>query len=167
MEVRIKRGQEKRIGTAYKKQRGCRLAIHPNCTEDATCCAPGRLELSPNQMEKMKKGDIRLTHEDLRRNRTVQGGFIPLIIAALASSVAGGLIERSIAGAGLVWRRGDQNFKINHRGRGLHIVPWKGKLSGGSGFYHVHRDMVRPATSEDIKKIPINSRRIMQTIFNH
>ena len=42
---------------------------------------------------------IPFTHDDLRRNGTVSGGFIPLILAAIASSVAGGLIERGIAAA--------------------------------------------------------------------
>ena len=169
MEARIETGQNARIGRAYRSGRGCRIKLHPKCTEGSSCCVPGTLELSPNQDKKLKSSDghvsIPFKHTELRRNGTVQGGFIPLIIAALASSVPGGLVERAVAGAGLVWRHKDRNWRVKHTGNGLLISPWKGTLTGGNGFYHHHRGVIRPANVQDIKKIPLSGRRVIQSLF--
>ena len=138
MDIRIKKGQDKRIAHAYRNRRGCRIVIHRNCGGGADCCTTGRLTLTAAQQKHLdtlndnghgdsgsREVSLPFTHEDLHQNGTVSGGFIPLILAALASSVAGGLIERGIAGAGFIWKHahGACHLKTSTGGTGLHIVP--------------------------------------------
>ena len=109
------------------------------------------------------------THEDLRRNGTVSGGFIPLILAAIASSVAGGLIERGIQGAGLIWKHAHGACHLKSGGEGaagkkgravgLHIVPYRGKFApeAGNGLYlnpwpRGRGIFPRPALPGDVRK---------------
>ena len=81
-------------------------------------------------------------HQDLIANLHHKGGFLPLIAAALApiiGGVAGGLIEKEIAGSGLSrfsgkpWWHGSgvakkmpQLYSIEKHGSGLYLNPWKG-----------------------------------------
>ena len=118
---------------------------------------------------------LSFTPEELRRNGTVSGGFIPMILAAIASSVAGSLIERGIAGAGLIWKHphGACHLKStttttiadskDKKGRGavqgLHIIPYRGKFAPESGMgiylqpYQRGRGIFpRPALPGDVRK---------------
>ena len=180
--LRIKKGQEKRIARAYKNRRGCKIVIHHQKCLDKGCCTPGRMTLSAAQQKHLASEDaaaseqptsLPFTHEDLRRNGTVSGGFIPLILAAIASSVAGGLIERGIQGAGLIWKHSHgachlksttaADSKDNKKGRGtvqgLHIVPYRGKFApeAGNGLYlnpwpRGRGIFPRPALPGDVRK---------------
>lgn len=172
--LRIQKGQEKRIARAYRTPgRGCKIIVHhQKCGGgDASCCIPGRMALSAAQQKRLASEmqqessdasnhpsiSLPFTHEELRRNGTVSGGFIPLILAAIASSIAGGLVERGIAGAGLIWKPSSSNTHgayhlkpatsltknkkgynnnghgdgVTKKGRavGLHIVPYRGKFA--------------------------------------
>ena len=177
--LRIKKGQEKRIARAYKNRRGCKIVIHHQKCLDNGCCTPGRMTLSAAQQKRLLSEDARrnsekptslpFTPEDLKRNGTVSGGFIPMILAAIASSVAGGLIERGIAGAGLIWKHshGACHLKSasskDEKGRGtvqgLHIVPYRGKFApeAGMGIYlqpypRGRGIFPRPALPGDVRK---------------
>ena len=182
--LRIKRGQEKRIARAYRTPgRGCKIVVHHQKCGGADCCSPGRMALSATQQKRLASEDaaaseqptsLPFTLADLRRNGTVSGGFIPMILAAIASSVAGGLIERGIAGAGLIWKHahGACHIKSGAAGKeggaagtkkgralGLHIVPYRGKFApeAGNGLYlnpwpRGRGVFPRPALPGDVRK---------------
>ena len=96
-------------------------------------------------------------------------------LAAIASSVAGGLIERGIAGAGLIWKHAHgachlksgtvtgngEGGAAGKKGRalGLHIVPYRGKFApeAGNGLYlnpwpRGRGIFPRPALPGDVRK---------------
>ena len=193
MDYRIQKGQEKRLIRAYRARRGCKLILHHRqCTGD--CCVNGRLSLSPTQHKRLlaasassssNDGDgggsaqkhrgiqVPFTPEDFHRNETVSGGFIPLILAAIASSVAGGLIERGIARAGLIWKhtQGACRLKPNVGGAGLHLIPYRGRFLPQStpGLYVQSRSRgrggtPRPASSEDVKKMSPAHKKILKEL---
>ena len=162
-------GQDKRIYRAYKTGRGCRIGIH-KCSDDASCCKPALLELSPNQSARLKKSPasatIPFTHAELKRNASVQGGFLPLIIAAIASSIAGPLVEHAIAGAGLIWKRkDDEHLRVRHRGEGLQLSRFSEKIPGEPGFYYHGKNGSRPASGNDFAKISQNGRQILHSLL--
>ena len=194
MDVQIKKGQERKIARAYKSKnrRGCKIVLHPSkCSRG--CCTSGRLDLSSDQRQKLSLGGgggqkttdgsndggeigVHFTHEDLHRNGTVAGGFIPLILAALASSVVGGLIERGIAGAGIVWKagggpKGDAYHLKTSSGNGFHIVPYKGKFAheSGAGLYlnpwpRGRGILPRAARPEDIRTVSPSQKKILRAL---
>lgn len=190
----MKRGQEKRIARAYRKRRGCRITLHPQCAVggggNGGCCTTGRLSLSAAHLKRMQKsagdnngGDAKkpvtlpFSHADLERNAQVSGGFIPMILAAIASSIAGGLIERGIAGAGIsgsgfLWRHGTGACHLKPvEGGGLHITPYRGKFAPGSGaglylapWPRGRGLMPKPAGPEDVRKITASHKRILKAL---
>lgn len=183
-EYMIKRGQEKRIARACRNRKGCHIILHQkNCSGGSDCCRTGRLNLNPSQRKRImaaeshghKKIDLSFKSGDLDRNKSVVGGFIPLIIAALASSVAGGLIERGIAGAGLVWKHSNGVCKVKlMSGGGVHITPYRGKFTPsketGAGLYlapwRKGRGLEpRPANSDDLKKISAPHKKILRELL--
>ena len=122
--LRITSNQEKRLISALKSGTGCVIKIY-KANENAEnvdktifldekanqiSTARGLLHLRPEQISKIDKAKpgstiaLKFSKEDLEYNRRSRGGFIPLLLAALApvlGGVAGGLIEKEIAGSGL------------------------------------------------------------------
>ena len=79
--------------------------------------------------QKAAKGDpvpLRFKHEHLIENMHHQGGFLPLIAAALApvlGGIAAGAIERGIAGSGL---HGPHRTSGCHGNHGFYPPPYQG-----------------------------------------
>ena len=64
-----------------------------------------------------------------------RGGFLPLIAAALApiiGGVAGGLIEKEIAGSGIHKKRQKKKQKKKRTGTGMFLNPYH---KSGKGMY--------------------------------
>ena len=138
----IEPNQETRIRRALKSKKGCRIKVKK--------CAGGNGELlvTPEHLVKYGKASngsvvgLPFKHEELKENMKHKGGFLPLIAAALApiiGGVAGGLIEKEIAGSGVNigrfgrtkpwWHGGKvekpkQLFTIEKRGNGMFLNPW-------------------------------------------
>ena len=121
-------GQENRIRNALKKKKGCRIKITKSETD-----GPHRLLVTPAMLkryQKAAKGDpvpLHFKHEHLIENMHHQGGFLPLIAAALApvlGGIAAGAIERGIAGSGL---HGPHRTSGCHGGHGLYLNPYQGQ----------------------------------------
>ncbi len=174
--------QESRIGSALRKRKGCIIKVRKMqdgelspmaSTKDCTRASKGTLHLTPLQVNKLNGAPpgtvvpLRFHDKHLQENLKHSGGFLPLLAAALVpliSSVAGGLIERKIAGRGLsspaaaaggsddvtlVWHKDAKErdgggkkpvtFSIHPHadGSGLYLRPWKGKILApiGSGLY--------------------------------
>ena len=141
VQVEVIPNQEDRIRKAIRKRKGCTIIarkVHGG---------PHSLLLRnpyAKRYREAKMGDpVRLPfrHLDLVQNLHHKGGFLPLIAAALApiiGGVAGGLIEKEIAGSGLShfsgkpWWHGSgvaknhQLCTVEKRGNGLYLNPWKG-----------------------------------------
>ena len=104
--------QEKRIMTAFRKRKGCRIKARKSGARAR--CQRGEMLLTPAQWTRYQKlaanGSITLPfqHNHLVANMKHKGGFLPLIAAALApiiGGIAGGFIEREIAGSGIYKKR--------------------------------------------------------------
>ena len=97
--------------------------------------------LTPTQLKKYhsaKTGKIvslPFQHKHLVENMGHRGGFLPLIAAALApiiGGVAGGLIEKSIAGSGIYHkkcrrRKSNKKGKKKKKGSGMYLNPYMGR----------------------------------------
>jgi len=163
VQVEVLPNQEGRIQKALRKEKGCTIIarkVHGG---------PHSLLLRnpyAKRYHEAKMGHpVRLPfrHKDLVQNLHHKGGFLPLIAAVLApiiGGVAGGLIEKEIAGSGLSrfsgkpWWHGSgvasrkkkkpELYSIEKHGNGLYLNPWK----GGSGVFQtlmkdVHRKMCK------------------------
>tara|TARA_Y100000310_G_scaffold176703_1_gene176812 strand:+ start:1798 stop:2265 length:468 start_codon:yes stop_codon:yes gene_type:complete len=126
----VEPNQEKRIMTAFRKKRGCQI----KAKKQVDGSYHGEMLLSPTQWLKYQKAangktiTLPFKHKDLVDNMKHKGGFLPLIAAALApviGGIAGGLIERKIAGKGIYQRK-------KNAGSGLYLNP---KKNSGSGIY--------------------------------
>ena len=131
--------QEKRIMKAYQKRRGCRVKVRKGA---AASHHQGEMLLTPQQWMKYqatangKSFNIPFKHEELVKNMKHKGGFLPLIAAALApiiGGVAGGLIERKIAGSGIYKKKKTSSKKKIPRGSGMYLNPYMKK--SGRGMY--------------------------------
>ena len=75
-------------------------------------------------------------HKHLKANMKHTGGFLPLLMAALApvlGGVAGGLIEKGIAGSGIYSKKRKgrkRRSKKKKSGSGMYLNPWMGPRSG-------------------------------------
>ena len=138
--------QEARIRNALKSRKGCQIRVRKSSN------GPHKLLVRPQhrrRYEKAVKGEVvslPFKHEELMENMHHKGGFLPLIAAALApiiGGIAGGLIEKEIAGSGIrdyrkkawwqgsgVGTKGPKLYTIESQGSGLYLNPWK-----GSGLY--------------------------------
>ena len=140
--------QEKRIGKALKKRAGCRIKVIKGNA------GTSRLLLAPRHLRRYNKASHGTTvslpfrHEELMENMRHKGGFLPLIMAALApiiGGIAGGFIEKEIAGSGLSrlsgkkpwWHGGGvmnrekkhpQLYTLQKSGSGLKLNPWIGQM---------------------------------------
>ena len=156
--------QERKIKTALRNQKGCRIKMQKPYGGSRNSCPPGLLKgellLNPAQWKKYQKAKpgkslaLPFQHKHLVENMHHKGGFLPLLAAALIpiiSGVAGGLIEKEIAGSGLhppklVWCKNSTRqstpvaFQIDPtpHGNGLYLSPWKGSrgnFKSGTGLY--------------------------------
>jgi len=112
-----------------------------------------QLLVTPAHLDRYRKAthgsvvNLPFKHEDLRRNHS--GGFLPLLLAALApviGGVAGGLIDKAIGGSGIGWKgkgkgKGKKSwghggnkipttiklFTVEKNGSGMFLNPWQGR----------------------------------------
>lgn len=103
--------QGQRILGAYKKKKGCIIRVKKQkkgCR--ASGSARGEVLLTTAHLAKYQKAksgqvlDLPFRHTHLVENMKHKGGFLPLLLAALGpviAGVAGGLIEKGIAGSGI------------------------------------------------------------------
>ena len=133
----IQSGQDAKIRRALKQSKGCRILVKKG---SASGHQRHQLLVTPAHVEKYRKAShgsvvsLPFKHEDLRKNH--RGGFLPLLAAALASvigGVAGGLIEKEIAGSGIHQSgsrsrggRGGvkQLYSMERHGSGMILNPW-------------------------------------------
>ena len=117
--------QDRRIMKAYKSKRGCR--IKGKKMKSTAVCKTSML-LTPAQFKKYhsaktgKVVSLPFEHKHLVENMKHKGGFLPLIAAALApiiGGVAGGLIEKEIAGSGIY----KQECGCKKAGDGMYLNP--------------------------------------------
>ena len=173
-------GQENRIVKAYHHQRGCQIKVRKPVGEFTSSLdgpTRGKLLLTPSQEKKYadaSPGDIKLpfSYKQLHDNSHHSGGFIPLILAALASSVAGGLIERGIAGAGVkfLWNVGKNAYHLHPSGKGIHLTPWKGDkkhFTSGRGLYlnpYHHGRGIKAAVESDLSTLPSHQKTLIKAL---
>ena len=126
--MHVEPGQENRIRKAIKNRKGCKIKVRKYDHS-----GPHHLFVTANMLKRYAKGNkgdivpLNFKHEHLMGNMK-QGGFIPLIAAALApviGGIAGGLIEKSIVGKGI-------KSKASQEGNGLYLNPWP---YNGHGLY--------------------------------
>ena len=132
--------QENRIMNALRKRRGCRIKVRKGSSPSHR---HGEMLLTPAQRTKYqalangKSMNMTFKHKDLTENMKHKGGFLPLLAAALApvlGGVAGGLIEREIAGSGIYKKKKGKGMYLNpykHKGSGMYLNPYK----KGKGVY--------------------------------
>lgn len=151
--VFVKPNQENKIRNSLRNGKGCSIQVlKPDGRQSAT---QGEMLVTPSQWKKYTKARVGQTislpfqHEHLQQNMHHKGGFLPLLAAALIpliSGVAGGLIEKGIAGSGLhppklifgkkKTRSPSTVFQIDPaHGEGLYLSPWKGDFKSGTGLY--------------------------------
>ena len=159
----IEPAQEARILSALRKGKGCRIKVRKpindneespmslSTAQNARHPSKGMLVLTASQMKRYRKAPAGSTvalpfkHEHLQQNMHCKGGFLPLLAALLApiiGGVAGGLIEKEIAGSGVhlpkvVWRKRSGVFQVDPapQGQGLHLSPWRHTRPSGFGLY--------------------------------
>ena len=136
----IEPNQETRIRRAWRHKKGCRIKV-----KKVAGGGNGELLVTPEHLVKYGKASngstigLPFKHEELKENMKHKGGFLPLILAALApiiGGVAGGLIEKEIAGSGLSrfsrtkpwWHGGNvpKLYTVEKRGNGMFLNPWMG-----------------------------------------
>ena len=114
---------------AYYKKKGCRIKAKKMGSK-AVC--KSSMLLTPDQFKKYhstKTGKIvslPFEHKHLVENMKHRGGFLPLLAAALApiiGGVAGGLIEKEIAGSGICRKK----TKKRKSGSGMYLNPYMGR----------------------------------------
>ena len=122
----IEPNQEKRIMKAIRKLKNCRIKVKKGKSHEMllTPAQWTRYQATPDG----KVIHIPFEHKHLVDNH--KGGFLPLIAAALApvlGGVAGGLIEREIAGSGIRKKKktGKGMYLNPYRGKGLYLSPYK------------------------------------------
>ena len=128
--------QERKIMRAYNSKKGCRIKVKK--VGPKASCRTSML-LTPAQFKKYhstKAGKIislPFEHKHLVENMKHRGGFLPLLAAALApiiGGVAGGLIEKEIAGSGLrhkKCKKGKKKKKKRKSGSGMYLNPYMGR----------------------------------------
>ena len=116
---------------AYYKKKGCQIKAKKMGSK-AVC--KSSMLLTPDQFKKYhstKTGKIvslPFEHKHLVENMKHRGGFLPLLAAAIApilGGVAGGLIEKEIAGSGLCKCR--KKTKKRKSGSGMYLNPYMGR----------------------------------------
>lgn len=133
----VQPGQESKIQKALKNSKGCNIKVRKGASLN------GKLLVSPTHIDKYKKAchgsvvNLPFRHQDLQKNH--RGGFLPLLAAVLApvlGGVAGGLIEKEIAGSGIrqpqQWkkRKNKQLYTVEKHGSGMFLNPWPARGGG-------------------------------------
>ena len=144
----ISPNQEKKILSALKQSKGCRIQVKKGRANN------GQLLVTPAHINRYKKAasgsvvSLPFKHEDLQRNH--RGGFLPLLAAALApviGGVAGGLIEKEIAGSGLRNWKGEHSrsyggkiklYTMEKHGAGMFLNPYIGRPSKGGNVKNLY-----------------------------
>ena len=126
--------QEYKIMRAYKRKKGCQIKAK-KMGSTASCKA--NMLLTPAQFRKYhstKTGKIvslPFEHKHLMENMKHKGGFLPLLAAALApviGGVAGGLIDKAIAGSGIYDAEEECCCKKKKKsGSGMYLNPYMGR----------------------------------------
>ena len=118
---------------AYKRKKGCQIKAKKM---GSTSSCKSSMLLTPAQFKKYhsaKTGKIvslPFEHKHLVDNMKHKGGFLPLIAAALApiiGGVAGGLIEKEIAGSGIYEEDCSCKKKKKKIGSGMYLNPYMGR----------------------------------------
>ena len=118
---------------AYYKKKGCQIKAKKMGSK--AVCKSSAL-LTPAQFKKYhstKDGKIvslPFQHKHLMENMKHKGGFLPLLAAAIApilGGVAGGLIEKEIAGSGLEECKCRKKTKKRKSGSGMYLNPYMGR----------------------------------------
>ena len=118
--------QKTKIVKALKKKTGCKIKVKK--TNDGT----SNFLITQKHLKrygKAKNGsvvDLPFKHKELMENMRHNGGFLPLLAAALApviGGIAGGIIEKEISGSGL-----PKLYTVKKCGKGLKLNPWMGKV---------------------------------------
>ena len=188
--VLVHPNQETKICKAYRANRGCRIqlrkaAVDPNQAGGSLNTFPagptyGRVLLDSIQKSKFDSAKpnedltLKFSHKNLESNSKMSGGFIGLIIAALASSIAGGLIERGIAGGSLetksfLWNRGKSIYELKPHEKGVHLTPWRrhknAKFEGGKGLYIKRGSTPIPALGADLKHLSAMHKKLIKNLI--
>ena len=143
--VRVEPNQEKRILGALRKKRGCHIGVRKGGSGgNDVLLVNDRHRLKLGKASHGSKVNLPFRHDELVHNMRHKGGFLPLIAAALApiiGGIAGGFIEKEIAGSGLGrfskgkpwWHGGGthtphrpQLYTLQSSGSGLRLNPWVG-----------------------------------------
>ena len=118
--------QDARIRRAFNNSKGCQIKVKKAGGKN------GELLVTPEHLIRFNKASpgaivtLPFKHEHLKANH--KGGFLPLLAAALApviGGVAGGLIEKEIAGSGMRKPR-PKLYTIEKHGSGMYLNPWMG-----------------------------------------
>ena len=126
--------QGPRIMRAYKAKKGCRIRVRKAGPKSAY---KSSLLLTREQSKKYhaaKNGSVvslPFLHKHLRANMKHRGGFLPLLLAAMApvlGGVLGGVAEKAIAGSGIYKKRkrGGKKRRGKRKGSGMYLNPWMG-----------------------------------------
>ena len=123
----VEPGQENRIRKAIKNRKGCRVRVTKHQQP-----GPHHLLVTTNMLKSYGKADkgktvnFQFKPEHLAENMKHQGGFLPLIAAALApliGGILGGVIEKGISkGSGLYLNPAPP--PPNRDGSGLYLNPY-------------------------------------------
>ena len=145
VQVEVAPNQEDKIRKALVKQKGCNVKVRKVPHGPHSLLLRNMYAKRYNNAPNGHSVSLPFRHQDLIHNMKHKGGFLPLIAAALApviGGVAGGLIEREIAGSGLRrggrpwWHGGNigkkktaKLYSIEKRGTGLYLNPWQGSVT--------------------------------------
>ena len=116
--LQIMPGQERRIHDAFRKNKGCKIHVRHGKSGKQHM-----LGLNMKQLAKLTRAQpgsivgIPFTGNDLKQNRKMKGGFLGMLLGALAPLAIDAIAKA--AGAGIKMRK-----KRKKIGKGLHLAPW-------------------------------------------
>ena len=145
--VRVGENQGRRFHRAIRSHKGTVVRFTTSTTShnnDILCLTHKQL----SKVKKMPPGtafQFKFSPAQMTANLQHRGGFLPLLLAALApilGGVIGGVVEKSIAGSGIhdiIWRKNNRTMKLTSQGKGLFLSPYSAHIPkqryGGSGLY--------------------------------
>ena len=160
VKIHISEGQKVKIKNAIDKQSGVSIRLtHDDLSGEDV------LALTQAQINKMTKAyqngtgmALKISKTQLAHNMKVEGGFLPALLAMLASTVgplllktilpslgvgaltglastAASKVVDKITGSGLYLKKGGVTCKITPAGEGLYLSPWKKGNLIASGLY--------------------------------
>ena len=155
LRVHIQQGQEKRFKRAVQNSGGATVRFSSLTSTSSPTPNIGILCLTRQQLVKVQRAPPGTTFTfifsaaQIRNNVQHKGGFLPLLLAALApilGGVIGGVAERAIAGSGIrlpacdgtvFWKRKNRTMKLSSNGSGLFLSPYTVRIPSkyGSGLF--------------------------------